>query len=204
MPRGFATLAHMDQLAPQDIDVNDALAVLERFVVENDELLELEEHIGRFNIFDALRIEHVEIRHSNFLAWLLDPAESHRQGSLFLKAILMDLFKTARENGFDCPVSPIELDGEELRGVEIRCEWRNIDLLIRCNEPPFVVAIENKIKSGEHSDQLGRYRETVVAEFGTVTGMYVFLTVEGDEPSEEAKETGYRTVMAICTLCFCA
>ena len=73
----------------------DALKALERFVVENDDLLELESRIGRFNVFDALGITHVEIRHSNFLAFILDPAESHGQGPLFLKAILMDLLRSA-------------------------------------------------------------------------------------------------------------
>lgn len=38
------------------------LQALERFVVENDDLLSLEEQIGRFNIFDALSIARVEIR----------------------------------------------------------------------------------------------------------------------------------------------
>jgi len=161
------------------------LQALERFVVENDALLELEERIGRFNIFDALRVDRVEIRHSNFLAWLLDPIESHGQGALFLRAILMDLFKSARENGYPCPISPIQLDGEDLRGVEIRREWRHIDLLITCEEPKFVIAIENKIKSGEHSDQLHRYKKTVREHFPDHADMYAFLTVEGDEPSEE-------------------
>ena len=32
------------------------LQALERFVAENDDLLKLEEQIGRFNIFDALGI----------------------------------------------------------------------------------------------------------------------------------------------------
>lgn len=87
---------------------NGELTALEHFVVDNDDLLELEQRIGRFNIFDALGIARVEIRHSNFLAWLLDPAESHGQGSLFLRAVLMDLLR-------DAPVehralSPVELD----------------------------------------------------------------------------------------------
>src|SRR5262249_51256095 len=46
-----------------------AREALERFVVENDDLLTLESRIGRFNIFDALGITRVEIRHSNFLAF---------------------------------------------------------------------------------------------------------------------------------------
>ena len=69
------------------------LEALEQFVVDNDRLLELEARIGRFNIFDALGIVNAEIRHSNFLAWLLDPGESHGMGGLFLKAVLMDLLR---------------------------------------------------------------------------------------------------------------
>lgn len=158
-------------------------AVLERFVVENDDLLELEERIGRFNIFDALRIARVEIRHSNFLAWLLDPAESHGQGSLFLNAVLMDLLRQAPVE--QRPLSPVELDGEELRGVEIRREWRYIDLLISCKEPAFVVAVENKVGSGEHGDQLARYQKTVAENFPGRNPMFVYLTTDGDEASED-------------------
>ncbi|MEX0774926.1 MAG: PD-(D/E)XK nuclease family protein [Phycisphaeraceae bacterium] len=175
-------------------DHSEALRELERFVVENDELLALEERIGRFNIFDALGIARVEIRHSNFLAWLLDPAESHGQGALFLGAILMDLMKQAREAGIAVPVSPVELDGADMGGVEIRREWRSIDLLIHGERPGargfggsggFVIAIENKVDSGEHSDQLDRYRRTVAQEFKDVPALYVFLTREGDEASDE-------------------
>src|SRR5579871_2680815 len=73
----------------------EARAALERFIVENDDLNTLESSIGKFNIFDALGITRAEIRHSNFLAFILDPAESHGQGQLFLKALLMDLLKQA-------------------------------------------------------------------------------------------------------------
>src|SRR6266852_7115236 len=116
------------------------LSALERFVVENDDLLALESLVGKFNIFDALEIARVEIRHSNFLAFILDPAESHGQGQLFLKAVLMDLLKKAKPERR--PLSPIDLDGTDLRGVEVRREWKNIDLLIICQEPRFSVVIE--------------------------------------------------------------
>lgn len=59
------------------------LQALERFVAENDALTQLETRIGPFNIFDALGIVHAELRHSNFLAWLLDPGESHGLGGVF-------------------------------------------------------------------------------------------------------------------------
>src|SRR5205807_8955815 len=128
--------------AKQGTHGTEAQKALERFVVENDDLLALESRIGKFNIFDALSLTHAEIRHSNFLAFILDPAESHGQGQLFLKAVLMDLLKQAPLERR--PLSPIALDGTDLRGVKINREWKHTDLLIRCQEPPFVVVIENK------------------------------------------------------------
>src|SRR3954470_17184319 len=102
----------------------EARSALERFVVENEDLLALESIIGRFNIFDALSIARAEIRHSNFLAFILDPAESHAQGQVFLKAVLMDLLKAAPPTLR--PFSPIELDGADLRGIVVRREWEHI------------------------------------------------------------------------------
>ena len=132
---------------------------LERFVVDNDDLLALESVIGKFNIFDALDIARAEIRHSNFLAFILDPAESHGQGQLFLKAFLTDLLKAAPAKLR--PLSPIELDGTDLRGVEVRREWRHIDLLIASQQPPFIAVIEDKIRPQGHSDQQSRYEATI-------------------------------------------
>ena len=165
---------------PQDIEPRKAF---ERFVVENDDLLTLEARIGRFNIFDALRISDVEIRHSNFLAFLLDPAESHGQGQLFLKAVLMALFKNAPP---DFPISPIRLDGIDLRGVEVKREWQHIDLLITCKEPRFAVVIENKVWSKEHSNQLSSYQDSMKKAFSDDLPVhYIYLTPEGNDPSEE-------------------
>src|SRR6185312_15652217 len=128
-------------------DAAEQHALLEQFVVENDDLLALESEIGRFNIFDALGIARVEIRHSNFLAFILDPAESHGVGQLFLKALVIDLLKRAPTPLR--PLSPIELDGIDLRGVDVRREWENIDLLIVSREPSFAILIENKVDSTE-------------------------------------------------------
>ena len=165
-----------------DTRTDEELTALEAFVVENDDLLALESMIGRFNIFDALNISRVEIRHSNFLAFILDPAESHGQGQVFLKAVLMDLLKAAPLALR--PFSPIELDGADLRGIVVRREWEHIDLFISCQDPPFVVAIENKVDSKEHSGQLTRYKATMKHHFPNHRPLYVYLTREGDDPSE--------------------
>ncbi len=139
--------------------------------------------IGKFNIFDAVKIARTEIRHSNFLAFLLDPLESHGHGQLFLTAFLMDLLKNAPAPRR--PLSPIELDGAQLRGVEVRREWNHIDLLITCSEPPLAVVIENKVGSSEHSDQLNRYEQTIKSHCGSTPALLVYLTPSGDEPSAE-------------------
>ena len=56
--------------------------ILDRLLVDNAELEELSARLGVFNIFGTLRIEKPEIRHSNVLAWLLDPRGSHGIGHL--------------------------------------------------------------------------------------------------------------------------
>jgi hypothetical protein len=172
-----------NQVAVGAIEKGEALAALEDFIVENEDLLSLEFLIGKFNIFDAVKIARTEIRHSNFLAFLLDPAESHGHGQLFLTALLMDLLKNAPANRR--PLSPIELDGAQLRGVEVRREWNNIDLLITCSEPPLTVVIENKVGSSEHSDQLNRYEQAIKKSHGSAGALLVYLTPSGDEPSAE-------------------
>src|SRR5205823_5799510 len=115
----------------------------------------------------------------NFLAFILDPAESHGRGQLFLKAVLMDLLKHAPEESR--PLSPIDLDGTDLRGVEVKREWKNIDLLITCKEPPFAVVVENKIGSQDHSKQLDRYSRTMKVCYPDPKPLYVYLTPDGDD-----------------------
>jgi len=176
-------------------DIAD-LEALESLVLEGDDLAELESLIGRFNVFHALNVARAEIRHSTFLAWMLDPAETHGLGDLFLKPLLLDLLRAApRESR---PVSPARLDGADLSGAEVHREWRHIDLLIRCHEPAFVVAIENKIDSGEHGSQLKRYRETLASEFPDTPALLMFLTPDGAEPSDNAwSPYGYDELHAV-------
>lgn len=171
---------------PFDDNAGLQLQALENFVLDNNDLRELENRVGRFNVFDALGVIRTEIRHSNFLAWLLDPSESHGQGTLFLRAVLMDLLWNSDPS--QRPFSPVELDGAEMMGVEVRREWNHIDLLITCEAPQLVIAIENKIDSGEHSNQLQRYEDTIATEFANVPKsrrMFVFLTTDGEEASDE-------------------
>lgn len=159
------------------------LEALERFVIENDELLELESRIGRFNVFDALGIARMEIRHSNFLSWICDPVESHGQGDVFFKALVMDLLRQAPIG--HRPLNPIYVDSAEFGSIDVRREWRHIDLLLFSENPPLIIAIENKMHSNERVDKLDRYVHEVRATFPATPSMFVFLNPEGDDaPSD--------------------
>ena len=131
------------------------------------------------NIFQILRISKNEIRHSNFLSWLLDPNESHKLGDIFLKRFLREVFSSDKFGDID----QVDVEGMNLSNVEIQREWKNIDVLIKLNN--VVVCIENKVLSKEHSNQLQRYKEIVNLEFPNHVKTFVYLTPEGDESENE-------------------
>lgn len=152
---------------------------LDRFVSENHELVELEALVARFNIFEALGIVRAELRHSDFLGWLLDPSESHGQGDVFLRPLLMDLLRYVPSG--QRPVSLVAMDGAQLDDVEVRREWKHIDLLIHGRSPRFVIVIENKMHGFEVASKLQRYEEAVRAEFPNTPALFVFLNPEGED-----------------------
>ena len=131
------------------------------------------------NIFEILRISKKEIRHSNFLSWLLDPNESHKLGDVFLKRFLREVASSERFN-----LDQADIEGMDFSNAEIRREWRHIDILIVLSET--VVCVENKVLSKEHSDQLKRYKEVVEKEFPKHNKVFVFLTPEGEEAENES------------------
>jgi len=133
------------------------------------------------NIFQILRISKNEIRHSNFLSWLLDPNESHKLGDIFLKRFLREVFSSDKFVEID----QVDVEGIDLTKVEIQREWKNIDVLIVLEN--VVVCIENKVLSKEHSNQLMRYREIIESHYPNHKQTFVFLTPEGDTSDSESE-----------------
>jgi len=157
--------------------------ILEEFIHENAELEQLEEIVDEFNIFTALDIVNNEMRHSNFLSWLMNPNESHGLGDYFLTHFLKKISFKASSLGIEGP-SIFDIDSWNFDDAEIIREWRNIDVLVRCDRQKFICVIENKIYSKEHSQQLKRYEDIVKKEYLDYKKLFVYLTVEGDVPSE--------------------
>ena len=161
----------------------DDRQILTEFVVDNAELERLEALISQFNIFEAVGVAGHELRHSDFLGFLLDPGQPHGLGDAFTKRFLQQALMAAEPRR---DLSPIDLDAWSLRDLTVQREWRNIDILLVDETHRVVAAVENKIHSSEHSDQLGRYRRTVEEYFPGWRQLFVFLTPDGDEPSDEA------------------
>ncbi|BAY97520.1 hypothetical protein NIES37_14620 [Tolypothrix tenuis PCC 7101] len=162
-------------------------ALLEKFIVDNEELEELESKLAQFNIFEAIGVVRQEIRHSNFLAFLLNPSQNHRLDDIFLKRflkrVLLETEKPKDEKYAN--ISAVDIDIADLKDAEVRREWQNIDILIQSPRHQLVCAIENKVDSGEHSNQLERYREIIENEYRHYRKILIYLTPKGEQPSDE-------------------
>ncbi len=139
------------------------------------------------NIFQILNVARTEIRHSNFLGWLLDPNGNHGLGKLFLTKFLRGISTSDVATELD------ELDIEELNfnNVELRREWKNIDLLVIFDS--LVICVENKIDSKDHSNQLAKYREIIHSNFKTRKKVFVYLTPTGELPTAHTEREHYAT-----------
>jgi hypothetical protein len=142
------------------------------------------------NIFNALGVGHYEIRHSNFLAWLLDPNANHGLQEIFLTRFLRDIFVDKRSK----QKSLVQIPQLLRQNILVRREWNSIDILIEFEDT--VIALENKILSGEHSNQLVRYQRIVEEHFPNSPHIFIYLTPFGIESSARDTyiEYGYSQV----------
>ena len=156
---------------------------LEDFVVGNSDLEELEVRLEKFNIFEAIGVVRQELRHSNFLRFLLDPNQYHGLGETFLKRFLQKSISSVRTS--ELSITPIDLDSWGLHNVIVHREWQNIDILIVEETLKLAVVIENKIDGSESPGQLKRYYEIVEKHFPDYAIVCLYLTPEGNVPSHE-------------------
>jgi len=174
-------------------ETTNDLSALEDFVVRNPELERLESLLDRFNFFEAIGAVRKELRHSDFLGFLLDPSQNHGLGETFLKRFLQRILGSADlEPG---GIRPVHLDVMGLSSTFVRREWQHIDVVCVSESNRLVVLIENKIDSGEGSDQLKRYLAATKAAYPGFTIIPIYLTPARDEPSNDGYiAVGYSVV----------
>ena len=154
---------------------------LREFLADIECLDALSPWTERFNIFDILKISRTEIRHSNMLSWLLDPNENHGLGDKFLKNMFLKILKENEDKEYES----FKLLLMDLYSFRVFREREHIDILLVSDKEKYVIAIENKIGSSEHNHQLQRYREYLDKEYKDYKKILVFLTPDGDEPSDK-------------------
>jgi hypothetical protein len=159
-------------------------AALEALVVDNDDLERLEALLAQFNIFEALGAVRHELRHSDLLRFLVDPRGAHGLGDLFLRRLLQRTLAVAGPES-SAGLSPVEMDVHTFDEAEVFRERANIDLLVLDHEGKLAVIVENKIDTGEHSNQLRIYWEAVSQEFPSYRLLGIYLTPDGDLPSDD-------------------
>lgn len=159
--------------------------VLEELVADNADLERLEALLGRFNLFEAIGVVKQELRHSNLLAFLLHPQKNHGLGDTFVKRLLKKALVIAQEMDMVIPVTLIDLDTWSFNNIDIRREWKNIDILLIDSYNHFAAVIENKIGTSEHSNQLQKYYQQVRRDYPGYDIIGLYLTPDGALPSED-------------------
>lgn len=144
------------------------------------------------NLMEILRVSHKELQHSNFLAWFFDPNGTHNLGDFALKEFIKIYF---RENEFqnlgnETGLSVFDFVQLDFDDLEIRREYKNIDLIFLSRKNEFCIVIENKIYAREKIGQLNRYRNNIEAEYPDFKHkIYIYLSLEDQDISES--ERGY-------------
>ena len=135
-----------------------------------------------FNPFDVLRYSDYEIRHSNVLAWLLQPDETHGIGGAFIRDFTTALNDEAR--GQSIPPVPVP-SSFEADNIRVERELDYVDITLFFENERAVVAIENKTDetAPEHAGQVRGYEEALRERYrGTYGAIRSVLLTTSREP----------------------
>ena len=172
-----------------------SLEPLERLLAEQRAEFDTLDFIGKSGWGEGRTLWGSEEFHSNVLAWLLDPGQTHGYRDRFLMHFL------ARTTGRSA-------DGlGDWSEVEMMREWENqvdgkqgrLDILILNKAEQALCAIENKVFSSEHSEQLTRYRKALESAYPSFARNYVFLTPGSTLPFR-AEEGAHWTSLGYCVV----
>lgn len=137
--------------------------------------------------FEAIGMIRQEIRHANFLSYILDPKKPHGLEDAVLQDFLIGL---ADVDDARVPFRVSHFQFADLERARVRREWKNTDLVIELppgsfsfSEKGAVICVELKIDASESEEQLKKYRDIVSQNFDVnqYTPAFFFVTVEGDE-----------------------
>ena len=119
--------------------------------------------------------------HSRIISWLLDLSAHHRQAGHFIAALLNSTMAPLRLLDADWSAAQVFQEWENV----VDGQWGYLDILILDRDHQNFIAIENKVFSQEHSNQLTRYRRALADAYPDFAGHHIFLSPGGVPASLE-------------------
>lgn len=157
----------------------------------------------KYNVFNILNISRQELRHSDFLSFLFDPSKSGNLGQQFLQNFLILLAKDNKAstlNFFDTLYGNIN-NVKVYR--EMATKDGRIDILIQLElskdkKQKVVIAIENKVDSDQHDNQLEKYKDYLFKEYKDYIKIMLYLTPNKAESGyDEWAEIDYDFIIKV-------
>lgn len=178
--------------------------VVENQLQASDSFIKLDKLLNQFNIFEATAMANQEIKHTKFLAYLLDPNESHGLGDEFLKAFIsqisiLEAFKNTFPRVLDIqfpyavvtPEFPLGKEGGDKKPLKLDCL---IQIPIKTKDKEdhrqLIVALENKWFAKENKNQTKNYSERLEKKFQgkDIAKLYLTLDEQDQTLSDEQWE----------------
>jgi hypothetical protein len=126
-----------------------------------------------FNFFRALVTDkklHLEVYHTNFIAYLLNPNQNHDCDDLFLKSFILLIQKDCTYRFWEDVIVTVNKATDEKRFIDIVIEYKN----------DWIIFIENKVRSSESQKQLQDYYDFCFSKLNKEP-IGIFLTQRGDK-----------------------
>lgn len=143
-----------------------------------------------FNIFEVLNISHLEIKHSDVLAYLFNNKESHNLKDTFLKEFI---YEVEAASNIDLNLT---LDDSYTIKREYAIPKGFVDLLLISYKHKTIIVIENKIQSKERDNQLKKYKEHFKDKGAGYKLVFIYLTMNDEKASDdEYISVNYTTVI---------
>lgn len=169
-------------------DESQQINSLSKLLKDFEAFEKLNQYTAQFNLFTTLGLKNNELKHSNMLAFLLNPNEKHGLGSQLIKYFIHH-YVSNNENNYNT----LQLLVNDYSDAYVLREYQHIDILIVSESTKTVIAIENKIWSDEIYGQLARYTKSLKTEFSinskneeeVYKHLYFFLTPDGHDASSE-------------------
>ena len=131
-----------------------------------------------FNTFDVLQYANYEIRHSNVLAWLLRPGDTHGLGARFLEWFVGQV----NERLVSANAESLPTIGFAASNVAVWRERDYVDITLFFRREKCLIAIENKTgpASSAHHKQVQGYERKLRGKYEDHTVKSVLLTTSPD------------------------